>query len=72
MRRGYLTIEQVAKKIRRSNGRTKNLSTNPDFPPPRERGPYRRKYYAPEDINYWLRTRVDGRKNKTRRNRRGK
>jgi len=68
MKRG-LRIEDVAKRIGLAVSTTYTLSTKRDFPPPRERVGVV-KFYAAEDIDFWRRTRTDGRKRNGRKHRR--
>jgi predicted DNA-binding transcriptional regulator AlpA len=55
-----LRIEQVAKRIGRTVGTTYNITSRPDFPPPRKRiGVV--KLWGAEDVRFWKRSRKDGR-----------
>jgi predicted DNA-binding transcriptional regulator AlpA len=69
MRNG-LRIDDIAKRLGLSRGRIYNIISlrRHDFPPPRMRiGSV--KFWAREDVNLWLRTRVDGRTIEGRRRR---
>jgi predicted DNA-binding transcriptional regulator AlpA len=61
MLRGLLTIEQVSERSNLTVGTLWNLAGKGDLPPPRM-VIGKRHFYAPSDISYWLKTRVDRRK----------
>ncbi len=56
-----LSLEQVAKRIRRAKGTAYHLTTKRDFPPAVARKG-RSKFWSAEDVDFWRKTRVDRRK----------
>jgi predicted DNA-binding transcriptional regulator AlpA len=49
-----LTVEQVAKRTGYTLSTIAHYSILKEFPPPRMYGPRGRKFYAAEDIDFWL------------------
>jgi predicted DNA-binding transcriptional regulator AlpA len=66
MLKGMLSIEEVAARSGLTVGTLWNLASKKDDLPPPRMVIGKRHFYAKEDIIFWLRNRIDGRRRKRR------